>query len=80
MVHLVLVLGWLRVWFSSMGVLETLGKVVQGRAEVWWFVGCSFSDLGELMAWVLGGQLECVVEWYNMEGEHWLKECEICAC
>ena len=48
-----------------MGVLGTLGKVVQGRAEVWWFVGCSFSDPGESMAWVLGDQLECVVKWYG---------------
>ena len=25
-----------------MGVLESLGKVVQGRGKIWWFVGCSF--------------------------------------
>ena len=76
-VHLVSVLGWLQVWFFSMGVLETLGKVVQDRDKVWWFVGCSFSDQGESVGRVLGGQLEWVVEWYGREGEHWLRECKI---
>ena len=41
------------------------------------FVFLSFSDPVESVAWVLGGQLECVVEWYGREGEHWLKECKI---
>ena len=76
LVHLVSVLGWLQEWFSSMCVLETLGKMVPGRGKVCWFVGCTFSDPGETVAWVLSGQLEWVVEWYGREGEHWLKECE----
>ena len=71
-------LGWLQVWFFSMGVLETLGKVVQDRDKVWWFVGCSFSDQGESVGQVLGiSQLKWVVELYCRQGLHWLRECEI---
>ena len=52
----------------SMGVLESLGKVVRGRGKIWWFVGCSFSDQGESVEWILGGQLEWVVESCGRQG------------
>ena len=63
--------------FFTMGVLESLGKVVWGRGEVWWFVGCSFSHQGESVGRVLGSQLEWVVELYGRQGLHWLRECKI---
>ena len=60
----------------SIGVLECLEKMVWGRGEIWWFVGCSFSEQGESVGWILGSQLECVVEAYGRQGLHWLRECE----
>ena len=42
-----LCVSFLQVCLFSMGVLESLGKMVRGKGEIWWFVGCSFSDQGE---------------------------------
>ena len=43
----------LSVCLFSMGVLESLGKVVRGRGEICWFVGCFFPDQGESVEWIL---------------------------
>ena len=52
----------------SIGVLESLGKVVWGRGKIGLFVGCTFSDQGELVEWILGGQLKWVVELCGRQG------------
>ena len=60
---------WLSLGVSFLhGCLRILGKTVPGRGEIWWFVGCSFSDQGESVGWILRGQFEWVVESYGRQG------------